>query len=150
MFSGIPTPVIINWLTDSGANCGLARSDMFVIDKTGREINILGIYKHELTSLDVVTAASLLKSNQGKVIGIFHEYSYLGKGSSIHDDKSINVGGTQCLQTLEGYALPLSIKEGLAYMTSLGPLTDQDLKSDPHAIFTSSTWDTSLLDHEYC
>ena len=71
-------------LVDRGANGGLAGSDMHVIHKTHRKINIQGIDNHEVTGLDVVTAATLFNTSQGKVIGIFNEYAYLGKGSSIH------------------------------------------------------------------
>ena len=71
-------------LVDRGANGGLAGSDMRVIHKTHRKINIQGIDNHEVTGLDVVTAATLFNTSQGKVIGIFNEYAYLWKGSSIH------------------------------------------------------------------
>ena len=103
-----------NQLVDHGANGGLAGSDMRVIHKTHRKINISGIDNHEVTGLDVVTAATLLNISLGKVIGIFNEYAYLGKGSSIHsssqlewfktnvDEKSIKVGGTQLITTLDG------------------------------------------------
>ena len=70
-------------LVDHGANGGLAGSDMHVIHRTHRKINIQGIDNHEVTGLDVVTAATILKTSQGKVIGIFNEYAHLGKGSSI-------------------------------------------------------------------
>ena len=73
-----------NQLVDRGANGGLAGSDMQVIYKTHHKINISGIDNHEVTGLDVVTAATLLNTFLGKVIGIFNKYAYLGKGSSIH------------------------------------------------------------------
>ena len=79
-----------NQLVDRGANGGLAGSDMRVIHKTHRKINISGIDNHEVTGLDVVTAATLLNTSQGKVIGIFNEYTYLGKGSSIHSSGHLN------------------------------------------------------------
>ena len=107
---------------------------------------------------DVVTAATLLNTSQGKVIGIFNEYAYLGKGSSIHssgllewfktnvDENSVKVGGTQLLTTLDGYSVPLLIKDGLAYATSLGR---QDMDTYPHVFFTSpDEWDPSVLDHD--
>ena len=136
-------------LVDHGANGGLAGSDMRVIHKTHCKINIQGIDNHEVTGLDVVTAATLLNTSQGKVIGIFNEYAYLGKGSSIHssgqlewfktnvDEKSVKVGGTQLITTLDGYSVPLLIKDGLAYATSLGKPTDQDMDTYPHVFFTS-------------
>ena len=148
-------------LEDRGANGGLVGSDMRVIHKTHRKINIQGIDNHEVTGLDVVTAATLLNTSQGKVIGIFNEYAYLGKGSSIHssgqlewfktnvDEKSVKVGGTRLIRTLDGYSVPLLIKDGLAYATSLGKPTDQDMGTYPHVFFTSpDEWDPSVLDHD--
>ena len=150
-----------NQLVDRGANGGLAGSDMRVIYKTHRKINISGIDNHEVTGLDVVTAATLLNTSLGKVIGIFNEYAYLGKGSSIHssgqlewfktlvDEKSIKVGGTQLITTLDGYSIPLLIRDGLAYATSLGRPTHQDMDTYPHVFFTSpDEWDPSVLDHD--
>ena len=150
-----------NQLVDRGANGGLAGSDMRVIYKTHRKINISGIDNHEVTGLDVVTAATLLNTSLGKVIGIFNEYAYLGKGSSIHssgqlewfktlvDEKSIKVGGTQLITTLDGYSVPLLIRDGLAYATSLGRPTDQDMDTYPHVFVTSpDEWDPSVLDHD--
>ena len=148
-------------MVDHGANGGLAGSDMCVIHKTHRKINIQGIDNHEVTGLDVVTAATLLNTSQGKVIGIFNEYAYLGMGSSIHssgelewfktnvNEKSVKVVGTQLITTLDRYSVPLLIKDGLAYATSLGKSTDQDMDTYPHVFFTSpDEWDPSVLDHD--
>ena len=71
-------------LIDRGANGGLAGADMKVIHTTPRKINIVGIDDHELTGLNVVTAAALLDTQKGPIIGIFHEYAHLGQGRSIH------------------------------------------------------------------
>ena len=148
-------------LVDRGANGGLAGSDMHVIHRTYRKINIQGIDNHEVTGLDVVTAATPLNTSPRKVIGIFNEYTYLGKGSSIHssgqpewfktnvDEKSVKVGGTQLITTLDGYSVPLLIKDGLAYATSLGRPTAQDMDTYPHVFFSSpDEWDPSVLDHD--
>ena len=144
-------------LVDRGSNGGLAGSDMHVIHNTQRKINIQGIDSHDITGLDVVTAATLLNTSQGKVIAIFNEYAYLGKGSSIHssgqlewfktivDEKSVNVGGTHLITK----SVPVLIKEGLAYATSLGGPTEQDMDTYPHVFFTSpDKWDPSVLDHD--
>ena len=148
-------------LVDHGANGGLAGSDMRFIHRSYRKINIQGIDNHEVTGLDVVAAATLLNTSQGKVIGIFNESAYLGKRSSIHssgqlewfktnvDEKSVKVGGTQLITTLDGYSVPSLIKDGLAYATSLGRPTDQDMDTYPHVFFTSpDEWDPSVLDHD--
>ena len=147
-------------LIDRGANGGLAGADMRIIHTTPRKINIVGIDDHELTGLNVVTAATLLDTQKGPIIGLFHEYAHLGKGRSIHaagqmewfncqvDDRSKLVGGTQSIQTSEGYVIPLSIESGLVYMHSMRIPTDHDLQNYPHVFFTSpDIWDTSVLDH---
>ena len=107
-------------LIDRGANGGLAGADVKVIHTTPRKINIVGIDDHELTGLNVVTAAALLDTQRGPIIGIFHEYAHLGKGKSIHasgqmewfncqvDDRSKIVGGAQQIETSEGYVIPLT------------------------------------------
>ena len=51
-------------LVDHGANGGLAGSDMRGIHRTYRKIKIQDIDKHEVTGLDVVTAATLLNTSQ--------------------------------------------------------------------------------------
>ena len=58
-----------NHLIDTGANVGLAGADMRVLQKTHRKINIVGIDDHELTGLNVVTAATLLNTQKGPIIG---------------------------------------------------------------------------------
>ena len=141
-------------LIDRGANGGLAGADMRVIHTTPRKINIVGIDDHELTGLNVVTAAALLDTQKGPIIGIFHEYAHLGKGKSIHasgqmewfncqvDDRSKIVGGAQRVETPEGYVIPLSIETGLVYMHPIRIPTDQDLQMYPHVFFTSpDIWD---------
>ena len=148
-------------LIDRGANGGLAGADMRVIHTTPRKINIVGVDDHELTGLNVVTAATLLDTQKGPIIGVFHEYAHLGKGRSIHaagqmewfncqvDDRSKLVGGAQQIETSEGYVIPLFIESGLVYMHSIRIPTDQDLQNYPHVFFTSpDIWDASVLDHE--
>ena len=147
-------------LIDRGANGGLAGADMRVIHTTPRRINIVGIDDHELTGLNVVTAAALLDTQKGPIIGVFHEYAHLGKGKSIHasgqmewfncqvDDRSKIVGGAQRIETSEGYVILLSIESGLVYMHTIRIPTDQDLQQYPHVFFTSpDIWDASVLDH---
>ena len=147
-------------LIDRGANGGLAGADMRVIHTNPKKINIVGIDDHELTGLNVVTAAALLVTQKGPIIGVFHEY-VLGRGRSIHaagqmewfncqvDDRSKIVGGAQQIETSEGYVIPLSIESGLVYMHSIRIPTDQDLQNYPHVFFTSTDiWDASVLDHE--
>ena len=72
-----------------------------------------------------------------------------GNCITLIDEKSIKVGGTQLITTLDGYSVPLLIRDGLAYATSLGRPTDQDMDTYPHVFFTSpDEWDPSVLDHD--
>ena len=148
-------------LIDRGANGGLAGPDMRVIHTTTRKIDIVGIDDDELTGLSMVTAAALLDTQEGPIIGVFHEYAHLGKGRSIHaagqmewfncqvDDRSKIVGGAQRIETSEGYVISLSIESGLVYMHTIRIPTDQDLQNYPHVFFTSpDIWDASVLGHE--
>ena len=141
-------------LADHGANEGLAGPDMHGIHRTYRKIKIQDIDNHEVADLDVVTTATLLNTSQGKVTGIFNEYAYLWKGSSIHSsgqlewlqthvhETSVKVGGTQLITTLDEYSVPLLIKDGLAYATSIGRSRDQDMDTYPHVLITSpDEWD---------
>ena len=145
-------------MVDHGANKGLAGPDMRGIHRTYRKIKIQDIDNHEVADLDVVTTATLLNTSQEKVIGIFNEYAYLWKGSSIHSsgqlewlqthvhETSVKVGGTQLINTLDGYSVPLLIKDGLAYATSIGRSTDQDMDTYPHVLITSpDEWDPSQV-----
>ena len=145
-------------MVDHGANKGLAGPDMRGIHRTYRKIKIQDIDNHEVADLDVVTAATLLNTPQGKVTGIFNEYAYLWKGSSIHSsgqlewlqthvhETSVKVGGTQLINTLDGYSVPLLIKDGLAYATPLGRLTNLDMDTYPHVFITSpDKWDHSQV-----
>ena len=145
-------------LVDHGTNEDLAGPDMRGIDRTYRKIKIQDIDNHDVADLDVVTAATLLNTPQGKVIGIFNEYAYLWKGSPIHssvqlewlqtnvDETSVKFGCTQLINTLDGYSVPLPIKDGLAYANSLGKPTDQDMDTYPHVFITSpDEWDHSQV-----
>ena len=59
------------------------------------------------------------------------------------------VGDKQCNESLESYALPLSIDSGLTYLHSIHPPTSIDIDSYPHVVFTSPhRWDPTVLEHD--
>ena len=133
-------------LIDRGANGGLAGSDVRILERTGRTVSVTGIDNHELPGLDIVTCATLLNTNHGKVVLIIHEYACYGRGNTIHspgqiewfqntcDDKSFHVGGNQVINFLDGYSTPLQCRTGLMYMSLLGQPTDADLNTYPHVL----------------
>ena len=72
----LPEPIkSTNHLIGRRANGGLASADMRVLQKTHRKINIVGIDDHELTGLNVVTAAALL--NTPRVLSLEHSMNML-------------------------------------------------------------------------
>ena len=75
--------------------------------------------------------AVLVNTNHGYVNLVLNEIDYYGEGHTIHssgqiewhkntvDDKSIKVGGSQCVTTLDGYSFPLKRTGSLMYLSSL-------------------------------
>ena len=90
-----------------------------------------------------------------------NQYAYVGKGKTIHssgqlewfgqdvNERSIKVAnGTQRILTLDGYAIPINIRNGLPYIT-MRPYTDKEWDDLPHVLLTSdSEWDPRVLDHD--
>jgi hypothetical protein len=117
-------------LIDRGANGGVASTDVRVIFKTGRTVDIRGIDNHQCTNIDIGTVGGVIQTQKGPIIGIMHQYALINKGSTIHspcqfewykndvNDKSINVpGGLQRILTLDGYIIPLCSKDGSAHLS---------------------------------
>ena len=81
-------------------------SDMRVIYKTHRKINISGIDNHEVNGLDVVTAATLLNTSLGKVIASSMNMPTLGKDHpSIHQD-NLNGSRPMLMKSLSKLVVP--------------------------------------------
>ena len=112
-----------------------------------------------MSGLSIGTYAGVTTSNQGPIVVILHQYAYTGKGRTIHssaqlemyknqvDDRSHVVGGKQCIQTLNGYIIPLDIQDGLPYMPLCTP-TDRELDTLPSIILTSDVnWDPRVVDN---
>ena len=154
------TQAIAGSLIDGGCNGGLAGQDVRILDVTSQAVDITGIADAKLNSIPIATAAGLLHSTVGPLIGIFHQYANYGKGKTIHsasqlrsfghvlDDVPRACGGQQTLTTLDGYVIPLAVRDGLCYM-DMRPPTDQELDTLPHVLMTSDLpWDPGSLDSE--
>ena len=136
-------------LVDRGANGGLAGSDVRILSKSSRKCTVTGIDQHQINGLDIVQCAALVKANHGYVNLIMNEYAYYGKGHTIHssgqiewnknqvDDRSVKVGGSQCITTLDGYSFPLKCTGGLMYLSIMGKPTDEELLKYPSVHLTS-------------
>ena len=144
---------------DRGANGGIIGNDARVFHVHLREVDVTGIDNHELNSLKLVDAAAKVMTNKGPVIGIFRQFAYHGVNRTIHsagqfeayknhvDDRSMKVGGTQCIRTNDGYVLPIDIINGLPYF-KMQPHTNDEWNTLPHLIFTGGNeWNPRVLDN---
>jgi hypothetical protein len=89
----------------SGANGGVAGTDVCVLVKTFRTADIKGIDNHQLTDVPTGAVGGVVSTQKGHVVAIMHQYAWLGRGSSIHsscqidsyhidvNDKSIQISG---------------------------------------------------------
>ena len=128
-------------LVDRGANGGLAGSDVRILSRSSRKCTVTANDSHELQGLDVVQCAAFVQTNHGIVNLIMNEYACYGKEHTFHssgqiewfknsvDDRSVQVGGKQWICTIDGYAMPLTCRGGLMYLSILGKPMDNDLES---------------------
>ena len=145
-------------LVDRGANGGLTGSDVRILSRSSRKCTVTGIDSHKLQCLDVVQCAALVETNHGIVHLIMNEYARYGRGHTIHssgqiewfknseDDRSVQVGGKQRICTIDDYAMPLTCRGGLMYLSILGEPTDKDLERYPAVHLTGPhEWDPSRI-----
>jgi hypothetical protein len=139
----------------------MSGNDVRVIETTLNHADVSGLADHSVTDLPIATVAGVLSTSQGPIIGVFHQYAHLGSGKTIHSANQMRhfgvdicevpqaLQGKQCIHHPDGYVIPLSIRNGLAYM-DMYPPSDSELDTLPHVFFTSDTqWDPTILDHEY-
>ena len=135
---------------------------MRIPSRSSRKCTVTGIDSHELQGLDVVQCAGLVETNHGIVNLLMNEYACYGMGHTIHssgqiewfknsvDDRSVQVGGKQRICTIDGYAMPLTCRGGLMYLSILGKPTDKDLDRYPAVHLTGPhEWDPCVLDYTH-
>ena len=158
--STIATRTTKGALVDSGANGGLAGSNMRVIETSSAVVDVAGIEGNMLTDLPLCTAAGTVQTTSGPAVAIFHQYAHVGHGETIHssnqmaafgldvDEKPASTGGKQTIATPDGFVIPLAIRGGLAYM-DMHPPTDKELDTLPYITCTSDEpWNPAILDNE--
>ena len=148
-------------LMDRGANGGVAGDNVRILGThKHKTVRIVGVGDHETPDLKMVKAAGLVQAKEGPIVVIMNQYAHLGRGKTIHsagqwemfenqvNDKSVHVpGGTQTIVTLEGYHIPLQMRQGLPYIDMVPP-SDKDMQDYPKVIVTSEEWNPNVLDHE--
>lgn len=110
-------------------------------------VDVTGIDNHELPSLKLVDAAAKIMTQKGPAIGVFRQCACHGINRTIHssgqleayknhvDDRSMKVGGQQCMRTNDGHIVPLDVINGLPYL-KMQPHTDSEWNDLPSVIFT--------------
>jgi hypothetical protein len=140
----------------------MSGSDVRILHQTKSIVDVNGIANQSVTNLPLCTVAGLIETHKGPIIGIFNQYAHYGTGNTVHsvnqmrhfglkvDETPRTFGhGKQCIQTPDGYVIPLSIRNGLPFM-DMTPPTDNELDSYPHVMFTSDLpWDPQILDDEF-
>ena len=149
-------------LVDRGANGCIIGSDVTVLDRTDDFIDLTGIEDHTVRELNLVHAAFVAKTHLGEVIVHVYQGAYMPDGKSIlaplqleacggtvcDKAKAANNGEQPCVQSYDGYRLPLSMRHGLMY-TDIRPVRDSEHGLLPHVHLTSDNkWDPRVYDHE--
>jgi hypothetical protein len=63
------------------------------------------------------------------------------------DDRSMKLGGTSSINTIDGYVLPLDIINGLPHVKSR-PFSEREWEEYPNLVMTSDVgWNPSILDN---
>ena len=134
-------------LLDRGANGNICGADVRPISFSDRTLNVTGIDEHEMRNLKIGTFGGVISTQRGDVIAIFNQSAYHPQGKSILSclqvedngitvhDKLISHEGRQCIETPDGYIIPLDAHQGLVYM-KIRPFTNGEFRRLPHVILT--------------
>ena len=76
-------------MVDRGANGGVGGSDVRIIYKSDRSVNITGIDDHEMKNIPIGTVGAVVKSQCGEVIAIMNQYAITGRGKTIHSSAQL-------------------------------------------------------------
>jgi hypothetical protein len=108
-------------------SCDVAGSDVCIIFQTSCSVELRSIDNHQCTNIDIGAVGGAIQTHKGSIIGTMQKYTLLNKGPPIHfpcqfewhkndiNDKSVNVPeGLQHIKTLDGYIIPLRIKDGFS------------------------------------
>ena len=68
-------------LIDRGANGGMIGSDARFLAGTGRFADVSGIADHTVENIEIGTAAGLVRTQNGPVIVLMHQYANYGQGN---------------------------------------------------------------------
>ena len=149
-------------LLDRGANGCIIGSDMTIVDRTDKFIDLTGIEDHTVRQLNIVHAACVVKTHLGDTIMHIYQGAYMPDGKTILSPIQMeahgctvvdtcmqqNDGKQPYVQSPDGYRIPLCMRQGLLY-ADVRPVRDSEWESLPHIHMTSDTpWEPDRFDHE--
>ena len=157
----VPSP---SALVDAGANGSVVDASHVRVLSCDllSTADVVGSTPGTLESLPICQCAAKIETaDDGPIIAIFSQAALRNDNGGtilsrmqmecfgIHvDDRSTFLGGTQSVVTTEGYVIPMSVRDGLAYIDLTVP-SEQDMDMYPHVFFTSDEpWDPSIHDNE--
>lgn len=148
-------------LLDRGANgCLLNPKDFGPFTPTGRYVDCTGMDNHEVPDLPIGSAPTVTTSTQGNVLLYVHEGALVYNGQTIFSCIQLEANGCVIYDkapafssdasfphiSIQGYILPLQVRQGLLYLPIRPPTTDE-LESLPCIHITSpQIWDPSRYD----
>ena len=148
-------------LIDGGANGGMAGADTRLLSISDTRMADISTADHNNTikNLKIGLFAGKVKTTQGYIVLLLGEYAHNPTATTtIHsalqirsfghdvDDVPIMLGGMQRIKTSCNRIIPLSIRNGLAYL-EMTPPTDDDINTLPQVYLTADEpWDPSLFD----
>ena len=152
----------VGWsaLIDRGANGSIAGSDMKVISRTEKTIDLSGIDDHTVRNVPLVTAGGVVATPQGDVLLILHQMADMTRdsktiisavqleafGCKVYEKSPKLTRTTPYIVTPGGYRVPMSIRNGLPYIR-MRPFGEKDWNDLPHIAITSpAEWDPTVLD----
>ena len=149
-------------LVDRGANGCIIGSDMTVVERTDKYIDLTGIEDHTVRELNIVQATCVVNTHLGEVILHIYQGAYMPDGKSIiaplqveayggtvsDKARAVNGGEQPYVQARDGHRFPLSMRQGLMY-TDVWPVLNEEWGKLPHIHLTSDNeWDPHIFDHE--
>ena len=106
-------------LNERGANGGLCDTDVHIIEKNGRSIDIQGIDDHKITDIPITTARAFVHTQRRPLIVILHIYAYIGHVKIIHSSgqpESINCDVSIKYIKVPGRLQRITIQKLLPYL----------------------------------
>jgi hypothetical protein len=145
-------------LIDRGANGSVGGADVRVIAYVeGHLVDVGGLDGHRINDIPIAMVGAVMTDQTGEFIVIINQVAYTGKGRTILSsaqmesfglivhDRALKAGGRQCIESPNGFFVPLDVIDNLAY-TPMRPYTNKEWENLPHRCITADKWTSNEFD----